>query len=317
MALTRRRVSTPSNGSTRDGWVALIAAVLTLIVNSIPSLCERGPGIANNDCNGVRSVPGGGDLPNTDTVRRSPQECVANARCVAALAAMLLIRAPVADAQWYVAGYLGANHTMPATVSIDQPSLGTSLEFDDVTFVARPFTSPQYYGVRAGYLFGEERRWGVEFEWLHPKVYAEVEHAVHVTGRSGGVNVDTTTRMDTFVQHYAMSHGMNFMLVNVVARRPLGGTASRVALTGRAGAGPMLPHAETNVGGRSREQYERAGIGFQVAGGVDVRLAGWLSAIADYKFGHARPEIDIADGTGQMSANVHQIAFGLAFGLSR
>jgi hypothetical protein len=119
-------------------------------------------------------------------------------------------------------------------------------------------------------------------------LYAEVEHAVHVTGRSGGVDVDTTTRMDTFVQHYAMSHGMNFMLVNVVARRPLGGTASRVALTGRAGAGPMLPHAETNVGGRSREQYERAGIGFQLAGGVDVRLAGWLSAIADYKFGHAR-----------------------------
>jgi len=71
------------------------------------------------------------------------------------------------------------------------------------------------------------------------------------------------------------------------------------------------------VGGRSREQYQRAGIGFQVAGGVDVRLAGWLSAIADYKFGHARPEIDIVDGTGQMSANVHQLAFGLAFGLSR
>jgi hypothetical protein len=152
-------------------------------------------------------------------------------------------------------------------------------------------------------------------------VYAEIEHAVHVTGRSGGVNVDTTTRMDTFVQHYAMSHGMNFALVNAVVRMPLGdggGTAlSRVAVIGRAGAGPMLPHAETNVGGRSREQYQRAGVGFQLAGGVDVRLAGWLSAIADYKFGHARPQIDIVDGTGQMSANVHQVAFGLALGLSR
>ena len=237
------------------------------------------------------------------------------------IAVMLLAGATAASAQWYVAGYLGANHTMPATVSIDQPSLGTSLEFDDVTFVARPFTSPQYYGVRAGYLFGERRRWGVEVEWLHPKVYAEVEQPVHVTGSVRGLAVDTTTRMDTFVQHYAMSHGMNFALVNLVIRRPLaansGSALSRVALIGRAGAGPMLPHAETTVGGRSREQYERAGVGLQLAGGVDVRLAGWLSAIADYKFGHARPEIDIADGTGQMSANVHQVAFGLAFGLSR
>jgi len=229
---------------------------------------------------------------------------------------MSLISASAADAQWYVAGYLGANHTMPATVSIDQPSLGTSLHFDDVTFVARPFTSPQYYGLRCGHLFGDERRWGLEFEWLHPKVYAEVERAVYVTGRSVGVTVDTTTRMDTFVQHYAMSHGMNFALVNVVARRAVG-AASRLAVIGRAGAGPMLPHAETTVAGRSREQYAGAGLGFQVAGGVDVRLVGWLSAIADYKFAHARPQISIVDGTGRMSANVHQVAFGLAFGLSR
>jgi len=228
----------------------------------------------------------------------------------------MLVSVLPADAQWYVAGYLGANHTMPATVTVDQPSLGTSLDFADVTFVARPFTSPQYYGLRGGRLFGEQRRWGIEFEWLHPKVYAEVEQAVHVTGRTAGVAIDTTTRMDTFVQHYAMSHGMNFALINLVGRMPLGAGA-RVALMGRAGAGPMLPHAETTIGGRSREQYERAGVGFQVAGGVDVRLVGKLSAIADYKFGHARPEIDVVDGTGQMTANVHQMAFGLAIGLWR
>lgn len=286
--------------------------LLTLIVNSIPYVSQT-VRIASDRCGDVRS-PGGGAVINTGNIGRLPITAIA-------VAVGLLVGAPPVGAQWYVAGYLGANHTMPATVSIDQPSLGTSLEFNDVTFVARPFTSPQYYGVRAGYLFGEERRWGVEFEWLHPKVYAEVEQPVHVTGRSNGVSVDTTTRMDTFVQHYAMSHGMNFALVNVVVRRPLaanGGTPlSRVSLIGRAGAGPMLPHAETTVGGRSREQYQRAGVGFQLAGGVDVRLAGWLSAVADYKFGHARPEIDIADGTGQMSANVHQVAFGLAFGLSR
>jgi hypothetical protein len=247
-----------------------------------------------------------------------PQACPA-AVLTATATAFLLLCASRAEAQWYVAGYLGANHTMPATVSIDQPSLGTSLEFHDVTFEAKPFTSPQYYGVRVGHLFGNGRQWGLEFEWLHPKVYANTARDVHVTGQSGGVDGDTTIRMDAVVQHYAMSHGMNFALVNFVARIPFAdhGAASRWSFVGRAGAGPMFPHAETTVDGRSRSQYEAAGLGVQVAGGIDVRLAGWLSATADYKFGHARPEITIVDGTGQMSANVHQIAFGLAFGFAR
>jgi hypothetical protein len=90
-----------------------------------------------------------------------------------------------------------------------------------------------------------------------------------------------------------------------------------VAVTARAGLGPMLPHAETTVANESREQYESGGVGYQLAAGVDVRLIGWLSAIADYKFGHGRPEITIVDGTGRTTANVHQLAFGLAFGLNR
>jgi hypothetical protein len=233
----------------------------------------------------------------------------------------LLALPRTASAQWYVAGYLGANRTLAAPVTIDQPSRGTSLTFNDVTFTARPFTSPQYYGVRGGRMFGEQRRFGIEVEWLHPKAYADIEKVVQITGRVAGVDVHTTAPMNTFVQHYAMSHGMNFILFNAVLRAPLNddgaGLASRVALTARAGAGPMVPHAETTVANESREQYEGGGIGYQLAGGVDIRLVGWLSAIADYKFGHGRPEITIVDGTGRTTANVHQLAFGLAFGLAR
>jgi len=264
---------------------------------------------------------------NRDQTVRLQRLLGASAFGVATLAATLLVGVPAADAQYYVAGYLGANHTMPATVTIDLPDDVppiTLLEFRDVRFAARPFTSPQYYGLRVGHLFGNERRWGVEFEWVHPKVYAEVDRPVHVTDRLHGSPVETTTRMDAYIQRYAMSHGMNFALVNVVWRKPLaatGGSAlSRVALMGRAGAGPMVVHSETTVFGQSHEQYQRAGVGFQLAGGVDVRLAGWLSAVADYKFGHARPTIAFGpppSATGQMSANVHQIAFGLAWGLSR
>ncbi len=240
---------------------------------------------------------------------------------VTALSLVFLLLPRLAAAQWYVAGYLGTNRTLAAPVSIDQPTRNTSLSFDGVTFEARPFKSPQYYGVRVGRLFGEQRRFGAEFEWIHPKAYADTTQVVHVTGRLNGANVDTMARMDTIVQRYAMSHGMNFALFNAVVRIPLdedgSGFASRVALSARAGAGPMLPHAENTVAGESREQYEAGGVGYQVAGGVDVHLTGWLSAIADYKFGHGAPEVMIVDGTGRTTANVHQFAFGLAFGLSR
>ena len=240
---------------------------------------------------------------------------------IAVLGFALLLCPTVVEAQWYVAGYLGTNRTLAAPVTIEQPARNTSLTFSDVTFEARPFKSPQYYGVRVGHLFGERQRFGVEFEWLHPKAYADTSQVVHVTGRLAGVNIDTMARMDTIVQRYAMSHGMNFVLINAVLRVPLTetgtGFASRVAITARAGAGPMVPHAENTVHGESREQYETGGIGYQVAGGVDVRLVGRLSAMADYKFGHGAPEVMIVDGTGRTTANVHQLAFGLALGFSR
>ena len=80
----------------------------------------------------------------------------------------------------------------------------------------------------------------------------------------------------------------------------------RVALD--AGYDRLKPH---------REQYEAGGVGYQVAGGIDVHLTGWLSALADYKYGRGSPEVMIVDGTGRTTANLHQFAFGLAFGLSR
>src|SRR3954467_114789 len=181
--------------------------------------------------------------------------------------AVLLAWPQVAQAQWYAAGYLGANHTLPAQVTIEQPSRSTSLQFNDVTFEARPFESPQYYGARVGRLVGERRRFGVEFEWFHPKVYAITSEEVHVAGRHLGTSLDTTLRMDSIVQRYSMSHGMNFILFNAVMRIPMsdvpGSFSSRVAITGRAGAGPMLPHGESSVDGELQEQYEIAGVGFQ------------------------------------------------------
>ena len=95
-----------------------------------------------------------------------------------------------------------------------------------------------------------------------------------------------------------------------VLRRPLG---ERLAWTTRAGAGPMLPHAESQVLGVVQQQYEYAGIGVQAGSGLEWRFRGPLAALVEYKFTYGAPRITLADGgEGRMRAATHQIAFGLA-----
>ena len=54
-----------------------------------------------------------------------------------------------AEAQWYFAGYLGANTTQSAEVAIEIPASNLALEFHDVQFDAHPFESPQYTDIES------------------------------------------------------------------------------------------------------------------------------------------------------------------------
>ena len=236
-------------------------------------------------------------------------------RSVVAALSLLLLAVVPAQAQWFGAAYLGGNYTHPADVTITQPTRGTSLAVRQVEFAARALESPQYYGWRIGHLFGESRRYGLEVEFIHLKVIGKTERSYRMTGTFDGAAIDDTRQMDTLVQRYSMTHGLNYLLINGVARRSLAG--DRVALVGRLGAGPTYPHAETTIDHRPREQYEFAGVGAHGSAGIDLRLKGALSVMAEYKLTTSRPRISIADGSGQVRAITHQAAVGLAYGLTR
>jgi hypothetical protein len=120
--------------------------------------------------------------------------------------------------------------------------------------------------------------------------------------------------MNTVVQRYSMTHGLNFALINLVVRTPARGPFT---LIWRGGAGPTIPHAETTIDRQSRDQYEYGGIGAQASAGVDIRTWRFVSTTAEYKFTIARPRIDVADGTGVTTSATHQLAVGLAFNLTR
>lgn len=231
-----------------------------------------------------------------------------------ALALVLLLPAPAA-AQWYVGAYLGGNSTQPSDVTVDQPAAASSFTFRDVHFSAEPLKSPQYYGYRFGRMFGAERRWGVEFELIHLKVIADTARTYQASGLIGGdVAISGDIQMNTFVQRYSMTHGLNYLLGNVVWRTPIGAHAVMI----RGGLGPTLPHAETTVNGIVQEQYEYGGPGVHGAAGLDLRIRGRFSAMVEYKLTMSRPEISVAlGGNGRVTAVTHQIAVGLAFGQSR
>jgi hypothetical protein len=239
-------------------------------------------------------------------------------RLVALLSLALVALARPAHAQVYGSISAGANHTMPADVTVNVPGAGLGVTYHDVQFSARPFDSPQYYVWRIGRLFGANARWGIEFEFTHLKVIADTSKSYVASGAIDGVAIPTGTSlpMNAQVQEYQMTHGLNFLLMNAVSRIPLG-TKGRFAIVTRAGIGSTLPHAETNVLNAFRQQYEFAGVGLQGSAGVAMRLTRLVSVVADYKLSEAQPRITVAGGTGQTTALTHQIAIGLAFGFAR
>lgn len=221
---------------------------------------------------------------------------------IISLACAPILTAPSpAEAQWYAGLYMGADTTRPADVTVKGD--GYDITYPDVSFESQPFTSPQYYGWRVGRFFDAGRRLGVELEFIHQKVIARPEE------------------LGPEVTRYQMTHGLNFLVLNLTNRLPFGRSAyggAPYALITRAGAGITLPHAETTIFGLSQEQYEYAGPGLHAAVGLDVRLRGRLSLITEYKVTYARPTITTANnGTGRTTTLSHHAAVGFAFGLSR
>ena len=227
------------------------------------------------------------------------------------ITAFLSVPAP-ASAQWSFTFYFGSQHTASTTVSINQPSLNTALDFHDVTFVGKPLTWPPYYGGRVQWLNGTGR-FGLEAEFLHSKVYSVTAAPIHVTGTLDGNAVDGTISMDTIVQRYNMTHGHCFIFGNVVVRQPLydRGGAHEVALVLRGGAGPAFQGVDSVVRFVSVQRTaEWQGAGGQAAAGLNLHLGGILSAEVEYKMTFVRPTISVYAGSGTMTARTQQVTVG-------
>jgi hypothetical protein len=255
-------------------------------------------------------------VQHVDAVLRSvPRSCMVLAFCLLALVVVLWPAHAWAD--WIVSAFGGAAHTQSSTMNVRLPAQGTELTLADVQYRGESFQSPQYYGLRATWIPKRVRRIGIEGEWIHAKVYAHVDRSVHARGTLRGLPMDATIPLSSVVSRVSMSHGLNFILVNVSARHGFGAVDATGAhrLTGvvRAGGGPTLPHAESQIDEVYLEQYESGGLGVQVGGGLEFSLWRGLGALGEYKFTWASPEIDVAGGQATIPSRTHHVAFGIQY----
>ena len=238
---------------------------------------------------------------------------------VAVLLAGLVVCLPSrAHADWIASAYLGHVWTRSSTVTLALPDRQTAVEIAGVEYRSESLTSPQYYGYRVTWVPGGHRWIGVEAEVIHAKVFAEVDRSVRIQGTLRGAEVDASVLLSSVVQRLAMSHGLNFIFVNVALRRELGPVDSRgvarFVIVVRAGAGPTVAHAESTIDHvANRDEYQSGGLGTQVAGGIEATVWRRLAVLGEYKFTWASPQIDVAGGQATIPSRSHHVVGGLAY----
>ena len=231
-------------------------------------------------------------------------------RLPAVLALVWLSAAAPARADWVAAAYLGGAATQSNTLTLQQSALDTRAVLANVEYSSQSFDSPIYYGVRLTRYFG---RLGVEGELVHLKAYARADRPVAVSGTLAGVPVDASVPLGSAIERFSMSHGLNYVLVNAVARHPAGkGASPRAWIEARAGGGIAIPHGESRIGGMNQEQYEFGGAAFDLGAGAQIRIVRRLYATAEYKLTTSSPSISVASGMISGRFTSHHLTAGLA-----
>jgi lipid A oxidase len=226
--------------------------------------------------------------------------------------ALVLCLSARSAAQWTAGGYLGAAHTQNHALVIQQPSLNTDIRFNDVAYRGESFQPPLYYGVRGGYWL--HRHWGAELEFIHLKVFANADQPAVATGTLNGATINARVPINTIVQRFSISHGVNLLVANAVLHQELGRandeSRTRAHVVLRLGVGATIPHAESTIQNAPDEHYQVGSPAIQLAASVEVRTWDRLYWMGEYKFTRARERVDVNSGTATTLLESHHLVTG-------
>jgi hypothetical protein len=234
-------------------------------------------------------------------------------------AAMIVVSARPAAADWTIGAFLGASWTRDTSLTLTRPASGLDVTLDPIHYAGEPWKSPQYFGYRVGYLPGSH--WfGVEGELIHLKVLADVTRTTTATGTIDGVAVSDPMTVSSLVQRFSITHGVNLWFVNALFRREQassGTTQPRWVLVGRLGAGRSIPHAESTIQGRTHDAYEWGASSLQASGAIEVRAASHFYVTAEYKLTRSPQDVTIDGGRAQTTIVTSHLATGVMYRFGR
>ncbi len=145
------------------------------------------------------------------------------------------------------------------------------------------------------------------------KVISRTADSVHITGTLDDAAVDATAPMDGIVQRYNMTHGLNFLVVNLARRVRLWGAAGAhpAVLLMRAGVGLTRPGVDDEVDGESVKVTSSRAL-------ARTRVPTSRSGSRDgcrpfqrYKVTFAKPRIEVTGGHGRMTALTQSVTAGI------
>jgi lipid A oxidase len=207
-----------------------------------------------------------------------------------------------ARAEFVLDFFTGSSDTASADVKVRQRAAGNDFTVKDLSFDGKSFEDPPYYGARVAYFF-EDLPWlGVGVEFFHFKLFGETGESRPITGTRGGAPINVTAPVDSVVQSFNISHGVNYLTLDVIARYGFFHDADdfpggRLQLYLGGGLGPVIAHAETRIDNVSAEPgYEVGGLGVQGFAGVRFMLFKYVGLFVEGKITHSNLTVGVARG---------------------
>ena len=163
-------------------------------------------------------------------------------------------------------------------------------------------------GLGLGYFFEALPSLGLELEHLHSKAY-----------------YDSGIDPEGIVQHFEVTDGMNFIMLNGVYR--ISDEISETYPKGseqlllRVGFGPTISKPASTIRGQNDgyeytgtlKGYGLAGVGGQVSVQVKMFMFPWLAYSLEYKLTSTLATVAIANGSVTTPLNAGHMVFGLSF----
>jgi hypothetical protein len=213
--------------------------------------------------------------------------------------------------------YGGKSFTRDTYLTLSQPGKNTRLTFEGVSYGDESFEMPPYYGIRVVHFPGWSPNLGLAVDFVHFKVYANERGVVRAHGTENGLPVDRFQVLGDTISRFSISHGVNYLTLNLLGRLSLlagdSYPAGRLQPYGGVGFGPTILHPESRIGGVARQQYEWDAWSWQIFFGAEFLVTPEASVFFEFKHTNQTFTVDVPGGTAQTRISADHLVFGVGW----